>query len=171
MGIELLLGVQFWPELVSSTLHLVPQPVPCNLSGIPDTKTSGKDTYSEAEGMPNVGTRSALTPHHQKIRRGNQNASIMTQSLQLAAEEFRKICELKIQKLKGRYSANAILVFNSWLKYMEMCVREWKLTNLEVVQLIKDYTMDNAQGVVKLYLDINSTLGLSRAYKAPQNII
>ena len=48
-------------------------------------------------------------------------------SLQLAAEEFRKIHEPKIQKLKGGYSANAMLVFNSWLKDIEMCVRERKV--------------------------------------------
>ena len=59
-------------------------------------------------------------------------------SLQLAAEEFRKTCKPKIAKLKGRYSANAMLVFNSWLKEFEMCIKECRLSNLEAVQLIKD---------------------------------
>ena len=35
------------------------------------------------------------------------------------AEEFWKICKPKIQKLKGRYSANVMLIFNSWLKDIE----------------------------------------------------
>ena len=78
-------------------------------------------------------------------------------SLQLVAEEFRKICEPKIQKLKGRYSANAMLVFNSWLKDIEMCVKERKLTNMEVVQLVKDYTSEGARGAVEFYLDTTST--------------
>ena len=78
-------------------------------------------------------------------------------SLQLAAEEFRKICKPKIQKLKGRYSANAMLVFNSWLKDIEMCVKERKLTNMEAVQLVKDYTSEGARGAVEFYLDTNST--------------
>ena len=78
-------------------------------------------------------------------------------SLQLVAEEFRKIHEPKIQKLKGGYSANAMLVFNSWLKDIEMCVRERKLTNMEAIQLIKDYKAEGARGVVEFYLDTNST--------------
>ena len=86
-----------------------------------------------------------------------EDASIAFHSLQLVAEEFRKIHEAKIQKLKGRYSANAMLVFNSWLKDIEMCVKGWKLTNMEAVQLIKDYTSKSARGAVEFYLDTNST--------------
>ena len=145
------------PRSVSSTPHLVPQPVAFNLSGIPNTKTSGKDTDSEAEGMPNVGTRSGPTPQHQKFRRAKQDAFIMMHGLQLVAEKIRQICEPKIQKLKGGYSANTMLVFNSWLKDVEMFKREQKLTNLEAVQLIKDYTMKNVRAAVEFYLDTNST--------------
>ena len=87
------------PRLVSSTPHLVPQPESFNLTGIPNTETSGNDTDSEAEGRPNVGTRSGLTPYHQK--RTRQDASITMHSLQLAAEEFQKIPKLKIQKMKA----------------------------------------------------------------------
>ena len=86
-----------------------------------------------------------------------EDASIASHSLQLATEEFRKICKPKIQKLKGGYSANAMLVFNSWLKDIEMCVKKWKLTNMEAVQLIKDYTSESARGAVEFCLDTNST--------------
>ena len=48
--------------LLASTPHLVPQPVSSNLSEIPDAETSGKDTDSEGEGMPNMDSRSGLTP-------------------------------------------------------------------------------------------------------------
>ena len=50
-----------------------------------------------------------------------------------------------------------MLVFNSWLKDIEMCVKERKLTNIEVVQLEKDYTSEGARGVVEFYLDTKST--------------
>ena len=60
------------PRLVSSTPCLVPQPVSFDLSGISDTETSGKDTDSEAEGRPNVGTRSCLTLYQQKIEEGGR---------------------------------------------------------------------------------------------------
>ena len=53
------------------------------------------------------------------------DASMASHSLQLVAEEFRKIHKPKIQKLKGRYSANAMPVFNSWLKDIrDVCERE-----------------------------------------------
>ena len=38
-----------------------------------------------------------------------------------------------------------------------MCIQEWRLSNLEAVQLVKDYTSDNARGAVEFYLDTNST--------------
>ena len=84
-------------------------------------------------------------------------ASMASHSLQLVAEEFRKIHEPNIQKLKGGYSANAMVVFNSWLKDIEMCVKERNLTNMEAVQLVKDYTSEGARGVVEFYLDTPAT--------------
>ena len=94
---------------------------------------------------------------HPRVKRMREDASIASQSLQLTGEEFRKIHEPKIQKLKGRYSANTMLVFNSWLKDIEMCVKERKLSNMEAVQLVKDYTLEGARGAVEFYLDTNST--------------
>ena len=134
---------------LSSTPCLVPQPVSFDVSRIPDSETSGKDTDSEAEVRPR-------TPHIRN-KRMREDASMASHSFQLVAEEFRKICEPKIQKLKGGYSANAMLVFNSWLKDIEMHVKERKLTNMEAIQLVKDYTAEGARGVVEFYLDTNST--------------
>ena len=107
------------PGSVSSTPCLVPQPVSFDVLQIPDSETSGKDTDSEAEVRPR-------TPHIRNKRTredaSRMDASMASHSLQLAAEEYRKICKPKIQKLKGGYSANAMLIFNSWLKDIEMCV-------------------------------------------------
>ena len=137
------------PGSVSLTPHLVPQPVSFDVLQIPNSETSGKDTDSEAEVRPR-------TPHIRN-KRTREDASMASHSLHLAAEEFRKICEPKIQKLKGGYSANSTLVFNSWLKDIEICVKERKLTNMEAIQLVKDYTAEGARGAVEFYLDTNST--------------
>ena len=133
---------------ISSTPHLVPQPVSKNVLRIPDIETSGKDTYNEAEIRPRT--------LHQKVKRTREDASIALHSLQLMAEELRKICEPKTQKIKGGYSANALLLFNSWLKDIEMCVKEQKLLNMEAVQLMKDYTTKGARDAIEFYLDTNS---------------
>ena len=77
---------------------------------------------SEAEVRTKAGTRSSLTMHSES-RRMRNDIFIMSHSLQLTAEDCRKIHKPKIQKLKGGYSANAMLVFNSWLKNVEMCIR------------------------------------------------
>ena len=136
------------PGSLSSTPPMAPQPVSFDLSRIPETETYGKDTDSEAGVRPK-------TPY-QKVKRTRNDASITLHSLQLAAEESRKNCKPKIQKHKGRYSANPMLVFNSWLKDIEMCVKEQNLSNMEVVQLVKDYTTEGAGGVIEFYLGTNS---------------
>ena len=136
------------PGSISSMPYLIPQPVSFNVSKTLNSKTSEKDTDSEAE----VRVR---TPH-KKVKVTREDASMALHSLQLVAEEFRKICKLKIQKLKGGYSANAMLVFNLWLKDIEMCVKE-KLLNMDPVQLVKDYTSEGARGAVEFYLDTSST--------------
>ena len=61
--------------LVSSTPRLVPQPVLFDLSKIPDIETSGKDTESEAEGIPNIGTQSWSVLYPQR-RRARQDTSM-----------------------------------------------------------------------------------------------
>ena len=91
------------------------------------------------------------------VVRTKQEKSSAAHSLQTVAEEFKKMREPKISKLKGGYLANAMLVFNSWLKDIKMCIQEQRLSNLEAVQLIKDYTSDNVRGAVEFYLDTNST--------------
>ena len=83
------------PGSISSTPHLVPQLVSFNVSRIPDIEKSGKDTDSEAQVRPR-------TPHY-KTTWMRSDASITSHNLQLEAEEFRKICEPKIQKCRGRY--------------------------------------------------------------------
>ena len=85
-----------------------------------------------------------------------EDDSTASHNLQLAAEEIRKICKPKIQKLKAGYSANAMLVVNSWLKDVEMCMKERKLLNMKAVQLVKYYTSEGARGAVEIYLDTYS---------------
>ena len=93
----------------------------------------------------------------------------MMHSLQLVTEEFQKISKPKIQKLKGEYSANVIFVFNSWLKDVEICVREQKLRNFEAVQLTKDYTTENVRGAVEVYIDTISTWDFEECIRYHRN--
>ena len=142
------------PRSVSSTSHLVPQPVSFDVLQIPNSETSRKDTDSEAEVRPRISTCKNQKDNGRCFHHG---CFIASHSLQLVAEEFGKSHNPKIQKFIGRYSANAMLVFNSWLKDIEMCVKERNLTNMEAVQIVKDYTSEGARGAVEFDLDTTTT--------------
>ena len=66
-------------------------------------------------------------------------SSSFIRTMEEAAQEFKKIKEVKIDKFKGGYSAGAALKFNSWLKDVETCVREQGLSDTEVVKLVKGF--------------------------------
>ena len=75
--------------------------------------------------------------------------------LKVVAEEFKKIHEPKISKLKGEYSANTTLIFNGWLKDIDKCVCNHNLSEHEAVQLVKDSTIKHTHEAVEFYLDTN----------------
>ena len=85
------------------------------------------------------------------------SSSVRSSSTQSATSGRRilKICKPNISKLKGRYSANTALIFNLWLKDVDICVWKTKLTNMGLVQLVKDFTTDNAYGGFEFNLDVN----------------
>ena len=89
-------------------------------------------------------------------------AEVAEDSLQVAVQEFKKIHEPKISKLKGRYLANASLIFNSWLKDIDLCVYDHDLTEHKPVQLVKDYMTEHANGAIDFYLNINDKLSSSK---------
>ena len=76
-------------------------------------------------------------------------------SLQVVVEEFKKICKPEISKLKGGYSANTTLIFNSWLKDIDMCVHNHNLIEHKAVQLVKDFATEHVNGAVEIYLHTN----------------
>ena len=48
--------------------------------------------------------------------------------MKMAVQEFHKLHEPKINKLKGGYSAMANLIFHSWLKDIKVHIEDWDLT-------------------------------------------
>ena len=75
-----------------------------------------------------------LVPHKELYEEG------FSHSLQVVATEFRKLREPKVAKFKGGYSSDASLVFQSWLKDIQVYVLECHLSQWEAIQLVKDYT-------------------------------
>ena len=77
-----------------------------------------------------------------------------SQSLQAAATDFKKLREPKVAKFKGGYSSNAILVFQSWLKDIQVYTIECCLSQWEAIHLVKDYTSEQARSEVEYYLGL-----------------
>ena len=77
-----------------------------------------------------------------------------SQSLQAAATEFKKLREPKVAKFKGGYSSDASLVFQSWLKDIRVYTIEHHLSQQEAIQLVKDYTSEQARSEVEYYLGL-----------------
>ena len=77
-----------------------------------------------------------------------------SQSLQAAATEFKKLQEPKVAKFKGGYSSHASLVFQSWLKDIWVYTIECCLSQQEAIQLVKDYTSEQARSEVEYYLGL-----------------
>ena len=55
---------------------------------------------------------------------------------------------------KGGYSSNTSLVFQSWLKDIWVYVLECCLSQWEAIQLVKDYTSEQARSEVEYYLGL-----------------
>ena len=72
--------------------------------------------------------------------------------MKVVVQEFCKLCKPKINKLKGGYSATANLIFQSWLKDINIHVKDQNLTEREAIQLVKDFTAERACNEVEFYM-------------------
>ena len=72
--------------------------------------------------------------------------------MKVAVQEFCKLHKSKINKLKGGYSAPANLIFQSWLKDINIHVEDQSLTEREAIQLVKDFTAERAHNEVEFYM-------------------
>ena len=90
------------------------------------------------------GGQHGLLPQQKKARESLMNTTTCPpgHKMQMATQEFCKLHEPKVNKLKGGYSATANLIFQSWLKDIQVHVEDQNLTQREAMQLIKDFTAE-----------------------------
>ena len=72
----------------------------------------------------------------------------------LATTEFKKLQQPKVAKFKGGYSSDASLVFQLLLKDIWVYTLECCLSQREAIQLVKDYTSEQARSEVEYYLGL-----------------
>ena len=89
----------------------------------------------------------------------SRNAATIAAEVSAAAaaqvsKEFCRMCEPKITKLRGGYSADAELMFRSWKSDILAHINDRELDNKAAIQLIKEQTLDNARCEVEFQLDL-----------------
>ena len=101
-----------------------------------------------------VGENYTLLPQQEQARQDllANTVSPPGYDMQMAVQEFHKLCKPKINKLKGGYSATANLIFQSWLKDIRVHVEERNLSQREAIQLVKDFTAEHARDEVEFYM-------------------
>ena len=72
--------------------------------------------------------------------------------MKVVVQEFCKLHKPKINKLKGGYSAPANLIFQLWLKDINIHVENQNLTERDAIQLVKDFTAERAHDEVEFYM-------------------
>ena len=81
------------------------------------------------------------------------------------ASELRKMKEPKLAKLKGGYTTEANLFFQSWAKDVQAIVIDRQMSDNEALQLIKEHTEGAARCQVDNYLDFSDNQTFSGLMK------
>ena len=79
-------------------------------------------------------------------------STIIGNTMSAVASEFKKMREPKLAKLKGGITSGASLFFNSWVKDVRAVISERSMSNIESLQLVKDYTEGKAHQQVEFYI-------------------
>ena len=80
--------------------------------------------------------------------------SVLHNTMQTLASEFKRTRESKIQKFRGGTSSCALLVFKSWMQDIECAIKDRNLNNDEALQLIKEFSEGCARDNINFYLEV-----------------
>ena len=81
--------------------------------------------------------------------------SLLQNTMQTLASEFKRSCEPKIQKFRGGgTSSGALLVFKSWMQDIECTIKDRNLNTNEAIRLVKEFSEGSAKDNINFYLEI-----------------
>ena len=81
-------------------------------------------------------------------------AEVSAAAVAQVSKEFWHMREPKITKLRGGYSADAELIFQSWQADVLANIQDRELDNKAAIQFIKEQMLDNAHHEVEFQLDL-----------------
>ena len=80
--------------------------------------------------------------------------SVLHNTMQTLASEFKRTREPKIQKFRGGTSSGTLLVFESWMQDTECAIKDRNLNNDKALQLIKEFSEGCARDNINFYLEV-----------------
>ena len=91
--------------------------------------------------------------------------SVLHNTMQTLALEFKRTCEPKIQKFRGGTSSGALLMFKSWMQDIECAIKDRNLNNDEALQLIKEFSEGCARDNINFYLEVTDKPSVDGLFK------
>ena len=83
--------------------------------------------------------------------------SVLHNTMQTLASEFKRTRKPKIQKFRGGTSSGALLVFKSWMQDIECAIKDRNLNNEESLQLVKEFSEGCARDNINFYLEVTDS--------------
>ena len=80
--------------------------------------------------------------------------SLLQNTMQTLALEFKCSREPKIQKFRGGISSGALLVFKSWMQGIKCAIKDQNLSTDETIWLVKEFSEGSAKDNINFYLEI-----------------
>ena len=107
-----------------------------------------------------------LTPPHTH-KEETIAESVLHNTMQTLASEFKRTRKPKIQKFRGGTSSSTLLVFKSWMQDIKCAIKDRNLNNEEALQLVKEFSEGCARDNINFYLEVTdspSVDGFSKTY-------
>ena len=96
--------------------------------------------------------------------------SVLHNTMQTLASEFKRTREPKIQKFRGGTSSGALLIFKSWMQYIECAIKDRNLNNDEALQLIKEFSEGCARDNINFYLKVTDKPSVDGLFENLQQV-
>ena len=80
--------------------------------------------------------------------------SLLQNTMQTLASEFKCSCKPKIQKFRGGTSSGTLLVFKSWMQDIECTIKDRNISKDEAIWLVKEFSEGSAKDNINFYLEI-----------------
>ena len=96
--------------------------------------------------------------------------SVLHNTMQTLALEFKRTREPKIQKFRGGTSSSALLMFKSWMQDIECAIKDRNLNNDEALQLVKEFSEGCARDNINFYLEITDKPSVDGLFENLQQV-